>query len=614
MDHHVVTEAAPRAPRSIGWEQLSDIHAPDFFQNWLNLQCHLVDSCQSAVLVYRQTPEARFEPVAVWPDAQFDTAPLAELVDQATAQNAGLVTLLKPAMSSSFSTYGIAYPLSHDQQVFAVVTLTVAVEDKSTIKQIMRQIQWGSSWVELAHSRAQEDKQSRLSHSIDLLAHILAEGDFESAAMRLVNELSLFYECDLVSLGFIKNKHIKVTHLSNSTQFGKKMNLIRRIEGAMSESVDQGSPITIPQNSDGEVGIVCLAHQNLAEQQQHKSLMSLPLYLGDDCVGAVTLQRDIEKPFLTHDTRYCESMMALAIETLEEKRINSRSLFIKILDSTKEQLGRLFGPSYLGRKLVLLLMTATVLFFSLATGEYRLSANATVKPLMQRFIVAPFDGFIQDAPVRAGDSVVAGDLIVSLDDGDLQLERLKWLSQQTKLERQYREEAASRNRASVNIIDAQLAQAKTQLQLAESQLQRSRQLAPFNGLIVSGDLSQKLGGAIAQGDILFEISPIDAYRVELKVRESRIADIQVGQTGTLYLSALPEQGFAFKVNKLTPVTVSEDGATFFTVEAELVDQSNKLQPGMEGVGKVLIDERKLWNIWTREIAEVIRLWWWSWWG
>ena len=154
--------------------------------------------------------------------------------------------------------------------------------------------------------------------------------------------------------------------------------------------------------------------------------------------------------------------MALAIAALEEKRANNRPLAIKIFDGIKRQLSHPLGESYLGRKLAVLIFIGIVIFFSVAKGEYRLSATASLKPLIQQFIVAPYDGFIHEAPVRAGDEVLKGSLIVSLDDGDLQLEKSRWLSQQTKLERQYREEAASQNRANVNIIDAQLAQSRAQ--------------------------------------------------------------------------------------------------------------------------------------------------------
>ena len=36
-------------------------------------------------------------------------------------------------------------------------------------------------------------------------------------------------------------------------------------------------------------------------------------------------------------------------------------------------------------------------------------------------------------------------------------------------------------------------------------------------------------------------------------------------------------------------------------------------PGMEGVGKIQVDERKLFWIWTHKLVHWMRMWVWSWW-
>ena len=41
--------------------------------------------------------------------------------------------------------------------------------------------------------------------------------------------------------------------------------------------------------------------------------------------------------------------------------------------------------------------------------------------------------------------------------------------------------------------------------------------------------------------------------------------------------------------------------------------TEKLRPGMEGVGKIQVDERKLIWIWTHKLVHWMRMWVWSWW-
>jgi len=204
-------------------------------------------------------------------------------------------------------------------------------------------------------------------------------------------------------------------------------------------------------------------------------------------------------------------------------------------------------------------------------------------------------------------------LMCSLDDRDLRLSRLKWLSQRTQLQLQHQEATAEHKWAEVNIIDAQLAQAEAQLNLVESQLERAVIKSPFDGLVLSGDLSQMLGALVQQGDVLFEVAPLDEYRVIVEVDERRIADIRVGQRGELVLSSLPEDHFEFLVERITPISTPKEGRNYFRVEAQLKTVSERLRPGMDGIGKVYVDRRRFISIWTRNLTERMRIWAWSWW-
>ena len=75
----------------------------------------------------------------------------------------------------------------------------------------------------------------------------------------------------------------------------------------------------------------------------------------------------------------------------------------------------------------------------------------------------PLKGYVAEARVRAGDVVEHSDVLATLDDRDLKLERLKWSSQRLQLSKQYDEAMAKHDRAQINIISAQTAQADAQL-------------------------------------------------------------------------------------------------------------------------------------------------------
>ena len=222
-------------------------------------------------------------------------------------------------------------------------------------------------------------------------------------------------------------------------------------------------------------------------------------------------------------------------------------------------------------------------------------------------------GYLSQSGFRAGDTVKKDQIVATLDMTDLRLEKLKWESARAKQQREYSEALARKERSRSRILAAQLEQAEAQLDLIDQQLARMRIRAPFDGLVVSGDLSQALGAPVERGDVLFEIAPLDDFRVMLKMDERDVGEIRPGQTGTLALSAMPSERLPIEVVRLTPISTSEDGLNYFTVETVLTDTNgHALRPGMEGVGKIEIDERRLIWIWTRKVILWFRLFIWSW--
>jgi multidrug efflux pump subunit AcrA (membrane-fusion protein) len=94
-------------------------------------------------------------------------------------------------------------------------------------------------------------------------------------------------------------------------------------------------------------------------------------------------------------------------------------------------------------KLGIIGVISLALFLALAKGEHRVTAKSVLEGEVQRAAVAPFDGFIRAAPVRAGDTVRAGDVLAALEDRDLILDRLKWRAERDKLVQKQREARAS---------------------------------------------------------------------------------------------------------------------------------------------------------------------------
>ncbi len=602
------------------WDRFSKAETREAYcRAWLALQCVLISKAVQGVIVLGEAESGSYSPVGKWPETGKNPERLADITLRVCEDRCGLLETLdesdEPA-DPRCHPYAIAYPILIDDRLYGAVAVEVVAASETQLKDVMAHLQWGVSWMELLFRRqqAREDREvrARLKTAVDMMAGVLSEKTCDSACMTFVTEMATQLSCDRVSLSFLDKTHARVQTISHSAQVRKRMNLVRAIGQAMDEAILQRRDIVFPPPSDADVLIV-RQHKALADQYGAGSIFTLPVYGEDRHLGALTFERSAEKPFTTEEMSFCRSVAVLLFPVLEAKRREDRLLIFKVKDAIKDQVVDLFGPDHTGRKLLLVLLLSVAIFFSLKTGDYRISADTVLEGAIRRVVVAPFDGYMKETNVKAGDVVAEGAIMCILDDRDLRLDRLTWLSKRSQYQKQYQEAMARHNRAEASIIKTQLDQASAKFDLADSQIERTRITAPFEGIVIQDNLAHRMGGSVAKGEVLFELMPLDAYRIVLAVDERRIADVRVHQRGRMILSAFPTEPIDFVVEKITPITIAREGLNFFRVEAIPDTDPVRLRPGMEGVGKIDVDRRNLFSIWTRGFREWFTLWLWSWW-
>ncbi|MGD8331091.1 MAG: HlyD family efflux transporter periplasmic adaptor subunit [Acidobacteriota bacterium] len=585
---------------------------------WLGLLCGLIEGTSRGVVLMRsdRTGTDGWQAVASWPDADGDFTRLATVAEGAYDKQR---TVVRPHPRSqdaaAADTHDVAHPLMADTQITGVVALEVSDCPEPRLPEVVRQLQSAASYFPMlltAPSVATRAPRSDvLEAALWLVGSCLEHQRFRGAATAVATDMAAQFGCDRVSIGFVKGKQIKVHALSHSADFGERMNLIRRIGGAMDEAVDQRTSIALPTPPDAPL-LGVSAHEELLKEANAVACCTVLLTWNEDIIGAVTLERST--PFGSAEIATLEDTATLLGPILELKRRDDRWLVQKAWDTLRDYAGQLIGPGHMALKAAAVGVVLAVLYLSFATGTFRVTADATLEGAVTRVAVAPIDGFIVQAPARAGDLVHTGDVLAVLDDRDLLLQRRNLQSQRDQIESEYLEAMAEQERVDMNLLATRMEQADAQLSLIEEQLARLTIVAPIDGVVVSGDLSQSIGAPVQQGDSLYEVAPLDSYRLMLRVDEHDIAYVHPQQRGAVVLTALPGSTHDFTVEKVTPVSTSEEGTSYFLVEASLDDADPVLRPGMEGVGKVDISrERRLWIV-TRRFNDWARLWLWSWWG
>jgi multidrug resistance efflux pump len=592
--------------------------APDnVAQDWLNAQCGMITGTTLGLVLDATSRADDVRLLARWPSST-DVVPTI-LIDAAHSalQNQDVVIVSSEVLEDSYSQSDptkcfVATPLLPGDSAGPVAVFELPISIQQQQQAIIQLLQWGTVWFGLLQRKHHTGPSTgRLSTVVGLLVSSLEHTQFNAATTAVVTEIAVQLGCTRVSLGLVHAHSVSVCAISNSARVDARLNQTGDIGAAMNEAVDQEATLSWPLQAGG-LPRVTFAQEVLARHGGASSVLSTPLYDGSNAVGALTLERDGEDGFDQECIDICETLAVLLGPVITLKRDKEKAIGFKVWASLRDQIARLCGPRHVALKLYALVLIASVTFLSIATGDYRITAQARLEGSVKRVITAPLDGFVASANLRAGDIVKAGDLIARLDDRELRLELLQLSSQREQLDKEQRAALTSHDRSATAIVAARRRQTDAQVTLIEEQLLRTHLTAPFDGMVVSGDLSQSIGSPIKNGQVLFEIAPLDNYRVVLEVDERDIGDIADEQHGILTLIGLPNTTLAFTVSRIVPLSTPSDGRNVFEVQAELDIPSESIRPGMEGIGKIEVDQRKLIWVWTHELIDWLRLSVWTW--
>ena len=590
--------------------------AQSFCQSWLALQCRMMAGTQAGIILLGPPDRGPFRPVATWPDGRHNLKHLSKTAEKTLTDRRAVVTPAVPAEGEAGNgRYELGYPIEARGSLHGAAVLEVIPKSEGGLQGLMRQLHWGTAWLELLFSRqgvaGEREARERMQVTLDLVATTVGQERFYASAMGVVTSLATQLQCERVSVGFLKRGRAQVAAVSHSAEFKNRANVIQGLAEAMDEAIDQRETIAYPPAEDG-VSTVVLAHEHFAKEIGGGCILTVPMESGGQVVGALLLERPSARPFDHKTVDLCQSVGLLVGPLLEVQRREDRWLGAKAWESFTRFVRKVIGPRQVAIKVATVTTLGVLAFCVFAEGDYRVSAKTVLEPIVQRAAAAPFDGYIREAPRRAGDLVNVDDLLCTLDDRELRLERLRALSKFEEYQKEYHKAMAEREAAKAEILTAQMKQVQSEMALLDDKLAHTRVLSPFDGIVVSGDLSQQLGSPVERGKVLFEIAPLDRYRIVLEVDERDIADVRVGQRGNVLLSAFPSDPVEVTVQKVTPVATAKEGRNFFRVEAALAKSDERLRPAMEGAGKVEIDRRLLVWIWTHQVVDWVRLAVWTW--
>jgi multidrug resistance efflux pump len=434
---------------------------------------------------------------------------------------------------------------------------------------------------------------------LDLIRPLLLHEEFGVLAPEFLSRLAHFFGCERACLGFVTNGSVKVCAVSQHYQ-PIASPALPEVAAAMEESIRQDTMLAYPLAPDDFPHIV-IAHAELARLNTSTSILTFPLGHREELIGAITLE--CRKPqVLTADQRWIVEQLALhAAPLLKLRRSLEQPLSVRCMEALRKMFsGHHNGKLRRMRLLAVAAFIACAAALLLVPSPYEVAGEARLDAMVQRVISAPIDGYLKEVRVRPGDKVQAQQVLAELNDELLRTEYRKLEAEAVQQENALADAMVKADRTQVALRRAKLDEILAQKDLAAQQLQHTQLLAPFDGVVIKGDLTQLLDSPLKRGDVLLTLSRGPEFRVIVEIPEREIEDIKPEQRGKLVLAAMPAEQFGIRIVRVSPVaTVSSDGQNVFEVEAAFNSNATKLVPGLKGVAKITTDDKSLGWHWLK---------------
>lgn len=217
-----------------------------------------------------------------------------------------------------------------------------------------------------------------------------------------------------------------------------------------------------------------------------------------------------------------------------------------------------------------------------AVGTLRANESVTIRPEIAGRVVSI--GF------KEGEKVRKGATLITLDDSVNKAEVAEKAANRKISELAYERAKllVEKKAASIEVRDraeAQLEADDAALQLARARLDKTRIVAPFDGVI--GLRTVSVGDFVDVGQVLVNLVDLELLKVDFRVGEIYLPDVVAGQDIGVRVDAFPSQTFSGTVYAIEP-EVDVNGRAV-VIRARLPNEGDKLRPGLFSRVTLIVD-------------------------
>jgi len=164
----------------------------------------------------------------------------------------------------------------------------------------------------------------------------------------------------------------------------------------------------------------------------------------------------------------------------------------------------------------------------------------------------------------------------------------------------------------VQAIEADIVREQVLLELKQKTVENAQIKAPIGGRILSGTLRFAVGDFLQRGEKLATVEDSTQLLVEIRIPETDVGEIEVGDKAWAKAWAFPNGGYAGVVREIAPSAEKNEYGKVVRVVMAIDQTDGKLLPEMTGYAKVQAERYPLIVAYTRPIIRFFLVEFWSW--
>ncbi|MFN9756678.1 MAG: efflux RND transporter periplasmic adaptor subunit [Planctomycetota bacterium] len=425
-------------------------------------------------------------------------------------------------------------------------------------------------------------------------------------AYAILAELEVRHGFELAAVGFVTGTRVRVVAMSGVDDLREANPGVVAVRSAMEECLDRGAPIVHLGGAGDGAGDFRL-HAQWSHAAHGNPVASLPLVCIGETVAIVAVSQGGGTRLTMEQTLIIAEELSGYAALVPLSLAANRTLVQHAGDAARRSWRRFWGRGKVRSAMLAAGVVALAGWLAFGSMRHTFTVPCVVKASDRRTVSCPRAGVLAELFVQPGDRVQQGQLLAAIDASDDFLQRAELNAEIESLAALIDQSIARREAGQVRVNEARKRSLEAQLAIVDASIAQAQIRATHDGIVLDGDLRERLGSRLELGVPLFQIARDDSASIELRIPEQLVLATRGAVVAEFSPAAEPDRSYPLGSLRVAPASTVVDQRNVFLGEAEVGVDLALLPPGMEGAAHVDAGPRSAWWVLTHRLTDWLHL-------